>query len=303
MIVKGKFIMERSMTKKTTQRKSPPDWFDLKKYQSAKNLNAEGWLYQLFIRRHCIQAVLGNDDGLVSITRQYLDKIFQYGIVPYCDDEINELYIADFWNSLESYHALDTQNVFSLKVGIAKTRFELSEDDKRRMLILEHKEQFSQKEFEEVSEYFLKPYDLYMRDSSSGGLNENYTEKTSSLDVAYDAFNLDTKAHAVVNLAASDEQIISDFKQWLTNCRALLCSESVEKLFSKEKLKVWSYYGVLPFLDLVTWMALKERRLTFNTLGKLVLGHLSIDTTDSIGKTSLIHAKKAISCPVILALR
>jgi hypothetical protein len=82
-----------------------------------------------------------------------------------------------------------------------------------------------------------KPYDQLMRDTNQ------YTELI---------------AHAVVNMAAPDEQILLDFKKWLSAQRKVYGLAPIKELFfSKDRVEKWCKWRFLSYLDLYIWSVIE----------------------------------------------
>jgi len=77
------------------------------------------------------------------------------------------------------------------------------------------------------------------------------------------------KAHVVINLLASDDQIKKDFKHWLTNYRATLdifnheekyIPYTKQKFFSKSLTDYWLEFSVIPYIDLILIAKIERKK-------------------------------------------
>jgi hypothetical protein len=95
------------------------------------------------------------------------------------------------------------------------------------------------------------------------------------------------KALLSINLHASDEHIIEDFKNWLANTRSSLAKKSAKKTFSTADLTEWTDYKILPYLDLKIWSIFTNCHITQVILGNAIFpDELDVDTTERIRRTT-----------------
>jgi Family of unknown function (DUF6387) len=73
-----------------------------------------------------------------------------------------------------------------------------------------------------------------------------------------------------INLAATDEQIKLDFKNWLEKCRGTYNFKSQKKLFTQTDFDYWINYGVIPYLDLLTVAKIEGKKITQNKIARLI---------------------------------
>lgn len=95
------------------------------------------------------------------------------------------------------------------------------------------------------------------------------------------------KALLSINLHASDEHIIEDFKKWLANTRSGLAKKSTKKTFSTTDLTEWTDYKILPYLDLKIWSIFTDCHITQVIIGNAIFpDELNVDTTERIRRTT-----------------
>ncbi|ATG89129.1 hypothetical protein MKLM6_0857 [Methylomonas koyamae] len=95
------------------------------------------------------------------------------------------------------------------------------------------------------------------------------------------------EAYLSINLHANDEQIIDDFRHWLSNIRELVNKKSAKKDFCESDFNEWAEYKVLPYIDLKIWSMLCERKITQSMIARaLYPDEYEIDITERIRKTT-----------------
>jgi hypothetical protein len=110
-------------------------------------------------------------------------------------------------------------------------------------------------------------------------------------------------ALAEVNLYATDEHIIEDFKVWLANARSKLNKKSAKKIFSMADFNEWDEYKILPYLDLKSWGLFSGCHLTQAMIGNALFpDELDIDTTERIRRTTKKKADWLMNHTVLDAL-
>lgn len=73
-----------------------------------------------------------------------------------------------------------------------------------------------------------------------------------------------------IDLTATDEQILSDFKHWLLEYRKAMGYQSNKNNFSKEDLSDWSKYSLLPYLDLTFAEIIEGKKITQPKMAELI---------------------------------
>lgn len=59
------------------------------------------------------------------------------------------------------------------------------------------------------------------------------------------------QAHVVIDLSATDKQLIYDFSQWLKNFRKEIDVMRSKNFYTQKDFDYWIEYGVIPYLDLM----------------------------------------------------
>lgn len=82
-------------------------------------------------------------------------------------------------------------------------------------------------------------------------------------------------AQVLVDLNATDQQIIADFSKWLTNKRAEANTTDINNYYSDEKITIksiheWSTSRVLAYIDLTNYASLRESFIPNHLMGDLL---------------------------------
>lgn len=90
-----------------------------------------------------------------------------------------------------------------------------------------------------------------------------------------------------VNLDATDQQIIEDFKVYLTACRQDAEATPRDKNYTDNDAQKWHRNGVLPYLDLTIWARSENIMITQHVLGQAIFPDDFLgDPTDRIRRTT-----------------
>ena len=103
-------------------------------------------------------------------------------------------------------------------------------------------------------------------------------------------------AHVTVDLHATDTQIRSDFKKWLSAHRLSHENQTPKNDVKKETMGYWVEYGVLQYIDLKLIANVEQKEITNKRLGDLIFpDEFDIDTTKRISDTTKKYAEKVLS--------
>lgn len=206
-----------------------PSWFNLDKYDLAKELDATGWHEQLIIRRaYLTRPYLLSQPEILAITREY----------PILDIDYNEI----------------TRGIFGVQALI-----ELKDEDLRFSFGVRHLTPMDMMRAEfniplEKQEYLNECRDEIQDFLEVGGdLDEldcgvetwTYQPIRDLLDPKYEDM-----CFAYIKLELPDALLIEHFKQFLATHRAQTSSKKRTRL---PDFKEWCRLGVLPYLDLKIW--------------------------------------------------
>lgn len=110
-------------------------------------------------------------------------------------------------------------------------------------------------------------------------------------------------ARIVIDLDASDQQIIEDFQYILSKYRSLWKKDYYEKSFSESDLKKWFRFGVIPYLDLLLVARSEGGRITNYEIGNLIFPKEDgIDFTERVRKVTKPLAMSLITHHSLVAM-
>lgn len=139
------------------------------------------------------------------------------------------------------------------------------------------------------------PNDAHVMSYRNDGLNTFMETDYRSLDYG--------KAVLSVDLHATDEHIIQDFKNWLSDTRNTLAKASAKRIFSSLDFAEWGEYKILPYLDLKIWSIYSGSKITQAMIGNAIFpDELDVDTTERIRKTTKKKAEWLMNHSVVDAL-
>lgn len=114
----------------------------------------------------------------------------------------------------------------------------------------------------------------------------------------------DNFAFAEVDMSATDEQIIADFKKWLVKLRASASFQhSPFRSFTAKELARWSSNRVLAYIDLITLAKALNVPLAHHTAGEKLFAERDLNPAEKIRKTVAPLAEHLLSYPTLEALR
>lgn len=199
-------------------------WFDLTNYDKLSTLDLSDW-YELII----VRASLIDD---IEAYRRLLEEYDDYGRKEFIFSMIQSACLHIKTNPSIPFLEFgfgDSYNreyiCTSVYSTCASAHFDIANDPK----------------LSDISE-LLKPE--YIFDNLSD-------EDSMIISKPIDMILMDRDVtHVTVQLEATDEQIMNDFRQWLNKYREITGRESIKKLFKQTDFNKWIKYGVLPYLDL-----------------------------------------------------
>jgi len=80
----------------------------------------------------------------------------------------------------------------------------------------------------------------------------------------------DGLCNVMVDIAATDEQIMADFRHWLTHFRKAIGIQAPAQNITEKDFRVWIEARVLPYIDLHLWSLVHRRQITQNVMGQAV---------------------------------
>jgi hypothetical protein len=90
-----------------------------------------------------------------------------------------------------------------------------------------------------------------------------------------------------VDLGASDEQIMSDFRHWLTEYKKFTGYKSPKRNFTDKDLSEWVEYRILPYIDLKSVAKFEGKIITQAKMARLIFpNEYDIDITERLRRTT-----------------
>jgi hypothetical protein len=214
--------------------KNSTDWFKIENYKDAATLDAQGWYINLVWRCAEFNALeMGgfSDKVKASVAERASNPILKYNM------------FAVEWDAplCAAVRSLTVTEIFALNEA------------------LQDKEQSRLR----VEGYCRVASKAYKDGDNATGFKA--ADTATGLEHLFHGCG-----HVLVDLNASDEQIIHDFKEWLkTERQDSNFNDVLQKLFTRTNFDEWAKYGILPYLDLVIW-----QKATGTKLKQAVMGHL-----------------------------
>lgn len=285
-------------------------WFDLKNYDKLNELDLYGWVEQIGIRQGTFDDIEVRKHILNDIGT-YLEKItIVKGELNLNEEEFEELLEEDeeFHEILNGLEEFDLTSISKrIKHNPMVTRWPRGKYETGRYPFscdtisvygtsaAEHWHIANDDKLSDIWE-LLKP-GWFMNEIT----HEQAKLIHSPIDIIYKTKDIscryDTSTHVTIELAASDEQIMSDFRQWLTEYRKVTARTTIKKYFSQSDFEYWIKYGAIPYIDLLLMTKVEGKKITDNKLSKLIfpneydvdiVGRLR-DTTKKIASTLMRH--------------
>ncbi len=245
-------------------------WFDLKNYDKLNELDLQGWHSQLSTRAFYFE------DKKLAVS--LCDNIKKNPIITNYDD-------YDYrWGDWKKYikYPFNTLSIASTTVfefwNFVKLDYDLADVWKRCQLELESDCTDTQQEL------FSTPLSRFLVDRNIGDLGTHYV---------------------TINLSATDEQIMSDFRHWLTEYRKAMGQgyESHKRNFTDKDLSEWIEYRVLPYLDLMMIAKLEGKKMTQAQAARLIFpDEYDVDITERLRRTTKQKAEWLLKYSTIYAL-
>ncbi|MCB9976925.1 MAG: hypothetical protein H6858_04920 [Rhodospirillales bacterium] len=234
-----------------------PDWFDLKKYQGAKNLDAAGW-YEILLQRQCHFFWFEKKGAEEYKRRDYEGNNYYYdALLQSRNDPLSHL--SDNTQIL----LIGGGQLYSLKndkKDFSTFSHAISPLTIRRLYQKEHglKKQTRTR----IRKWFDKIFD----EIGSIELNDNFRAEcdwASSFidDPIFEAFekegvqNERRREHdcVYVDLTVPDKILIQQFTDYLHQVRRRYTDIKPANRYKVPEYKKWVEYGLLPYLDLKLW--------------------------------------------------
>lgn len=216
-------------------------WFDLKKYDKLSELDLIGWYTQLDFRKVMLYCGLTKEQS-----EPFILRIKENPIIANYDNSSTVNY-----NNLLGFEESDYLYPFSsFSVKNATTLYITPE-----CANIVSRPLFSQQELTNPPQNFIFSF-----------LDTRLNNTNKSL------------ANVTIDLQATNEQIISDFKHWLTEYRKVADYPAIQKKDSSTPLKAftekeraeWVKHRILPYIDLRLIAEFEGKKIKKDTLAELI---------------------------------
>lgn len=253
-----------------------PDWFDLKNYDSVASMGIKEWTEALQLRNYIASTGRGKyrddpDEAIERLIRAAKNPSGGWG-----------------GEGVEIHESWRWRTVSPLEVGmIGLVWGEItSKGDGRK----------------------------FKRDLEIGRIQKNpeLAEKYSSLEnstyddlftVGFTPEEFGGFTFAQIDITASDEHLIEDFKMWLKDTRALIKIEAQPHKFTETDMADWHTKRVLPYIDLTVWAKLKGVDITQQEIGIVLFpDDFNISLSDRVRRTVKPLAEKLLKFSTVGAI-
>ena len=249
-------------------------WFKPENYSSLPELSLLDWYKEIIYRtsiKNALPWILGLDSKVVAQFAKLLEVIKEEGLVlrkrkPLYLNGLSYPYLRD-----SNLYPADTHSVKAIPASLLKFVVDnglLSSFDKS---------------YEAVSKG--KATDEQFKDSY-GSFDD--MQRRAGADVSH--------AHITVNLDATDTQIETDFKEWLSSYRLSNESKTPKNDVNQATINKWVRSGVLQYIDLKLVADMEQKKITAKQLAVLIFpNEFDEDTTRRISETTKKHAEEILS--------
>jgi len=238
-------------------------WFDINKYEKLRSLDLWGWHTQISIRNGIRR---DKEDAAKWLERIKINPIIDGdGDDDNCDCDCDcEVEVEDREVEYDSRFPFNTDSVMStsaLFIWYSATDSRLN--DVWACCELDNYSEITAKQ----EALITTPYDLLSKERGIDGVG---------------------LTNVYVDLTASDAQIMSDFRHWLTEYRKFAGYESNKKNFTDKNLSEWVQWRLLPYIDLTLVAAIEEKEITQATAAWLIFGNDAnkVDIVDRLRRTT-----------------
>ncbi len=252
------------MSKTIKSVKNIPSWFNLKKYEALRTLDVQGWSRQILIRT--VVAELLESDAPED-KQEALDWINEIAISPVIAPADDSGHVENWLTRIKRNPCI-TYSVWPTEI----------------LTLYAYAQEFDSG-------------DAYMRNlraACKASLHGKATLEEDALvrqsfDHAMSDQEIDSEGmmNLTVDLSATDEQLIADYKRCLTASRKALGKVAPQQNFCAKDFCKWFENGILPYIDLTLWARAHNISITQNALGEAIFPNEDdADTTERIRRTT-----------------
>ncbi len=244
-------------------------WFDLKKYEPMRNFSLEDWFNQIYARQ-VLYHFLFSDELKEERDKARTNKewLKNEGVLDWVG-QIQDNPVLK-WNekSLNNYYGFYNEYPFNTLSVISTPALYMwnSVTDSR------FSDVWKCCESDDTNPLANTPYDLLFKQKGIRDYEQNIS--------------------VIVDFSASDEQIIKDFKHWLTEFRKAIEYRPIKKNFTDKNLAKWFDWRVLPYLDVIIYAEVEQIKLTQCQIAKKIYtDNRDIDFTERVRVTTKPNAE------------
>lgn len=259
-----------------------PSWFDLKKYDGLAALDLLGWARQINVRafvywicKHYPPNTTPTDDVPAFDASRWIQRITES---PILTGTANDDWHFSIWHSRGEGKPHDAYTVWAMTAAQAwYASADIHQPDRGPIwpeLLTAMEAADVGKSTPEQDELIEQPIDLIYRQQGIDG---------------------DGLCHVMVDIAATDEQIMADFRHWLTHFRQAINIQAPAQNITEKDFRVWIEARVLPYIDLTLWSSIHRRQITQNVMGQALFpDEYEADTTERIRRTTRPKAERML---------
>jgi hypothetical protein len=273
---------------------SIPDWFNLSKYESAKDMPLLDWALNLDVRRllHSFCASDQFNNGAVEYQKDLMRMfvlIKEHGF-------LSRSHTRDRCEDLKEFFQVDKTKpgfglVYPLRLDQAHSIYEIIHNDtelRNKISLVDYQDILSPLRTEEMSHGEIKLLKWHEAYFSMASLSEH-------CNVDFDSGS----PVICVDRCAPDDTIVDAFKDWLKAVR--IDSDNNWGTDAPERIPTklterWVSSAILPYLDLIIYQQVEGITLPTHIVGNAIFPvTMDIDTTEAVRKTTRPNAEKALS--------
>ncbi|MFD1154113.1 DUF6387 family protein [Undibacterium aquatile] len=105
-----------------------------------------------------------------------------------------------------------------------------------------------------------------------------------------------------VDIASTDEKLMSDFQAWLKSKRTIENLPAKKKKFTDKDFNEWTEKAILPYLDLTIWALFNDLNITQALMGECLFPECDVNDAERIRKTVAPKAKEMMTESFVYSL-
>ncbi|SEP97811.1 hypothetical protein SAMN05421510_101354 [Nitrosomonas ureae] len=270
--------------------KTAPAWFNLDNYSFLAEFTAEQWINEIQIREYYWCALMQPHTFSPYAPTDAARNFFK-GIKT--NPLVSQEYSEDI--SLKSFFEFLSDGKYKQKFYSVQ---ELTEYAAYSFFLESERK-------EEIDNDFKTMRDI--TDSERYWQNKELLQQKKNIGIkySYPLTNIEDyrpNKFLEINLDASNELILEEFKDWLVHTRST-SNESIKRKFSSTDFEDWASSRLLPYWDLTTIATIEDSTIPFHVLGKMLFpDEYEIDLAERIRKITKKKCQYLFSHKVVSAL-